>query len=217
MTENLPYSTSVGTLEKLLEKIKAASTPERFTQDFVSTKLAMKGGTVMALIPFLKKMGFVASDGTPTELYKEFRNPKKSRLAVGKSFRKLYQRLYEMNEYVHDAGDQDVLGLIVECTGGEEDSGATKYTLSTFNMLRKIADFDSEDTSDIENGGGLNTQSFSPNQSMQPLPQISAPQSASTGKGINLSYTINLNLPATKDIEVFNAIFKSLKEHILGG
>jgi hypothetical protein len=119
MSENLPYSTSTGTLEKLLEKIKTASVPERFTQDFVSTKLSMKGGTAMSCIPFLKKMGFVASDGVPTDLYREFRNPKKSRLAVGKAFRELYDRLYDMNEYVHDAKDQDVLGLIVECTGGE--------------------------------------------------------------------------------------------------
>ena len=32
---------------------------------------------------------------------------------------------------------------------------------------------------------------------------------------LGISYTINLNLPATTEIEVFNAIFKSLKEHIL--
>ena len=32
---------------------------------------------------------------------------------------------------------------------------------------------------------------------------------------MNLSYTINLNLPATSDIAVFNAIFKSLKENVL--
>ena len=156
----------------------------------------------------------VLSDGTPTELYREFRNPKKSRLAVGKAFRKLYQRLYEMNEYVHDAGDQEILGLIVECTGGEKDSQTTKLTLYTLNMLRKISDFD--DGSDIEEAVGTNTQSSS-FQTPQSLPQIPATQPATNGKGINLSYTINLNLPATKDVEVFNAIFKSLKEHILGG
>jgi hypothetical protein len=33
--------------------------------------------------------------------------------------------------------------------------------------------------------------------------------------GLSLSYTINLNLPATSDAAVFNAIFKSLKEHLL--
>jgi hypothetical protein len=30
-----------------------------------------------------------------------------------------------------------------------------------------------------------------------------------------LHYNIQIHLPATKDIEVFNAIFKSLKEHLL--
>lgn len=58
MAENLPYSNSVGTLERMLEKIKSASVPERFTQDFVNTKLAMKGGTANACIPILKKWGW---------------------------------------------------------------------------------------------------------------------------------------------------------------
>lgn len=215
MAENLPYSTSVGTLENLLEKIKTASVPERVTQDFISTKLAMKGGTAMSCIPFLKKMGFVASDGTPTDLYREFRNPKKSRLAVGKAFRKLYERLYEMNEYLHDAADQDILGLIVECTGGEKDSGVTKYTLATLNMLRKIADFDSTDLNEFEDAQAVRAQIVQlPGATTRP--SESASPSHGNGKKISLSYTINLNLPASKDVEVFNAIFKSLKEHILG-
>lgn len=216
MAENLPYSTAVGTLENMLEKIKTASVPERFTQDFVSTKLAMKGGTAMSCIPFLKKMGFVASDGTPTEQYREFRNPKKSRLAVGKAFRKLYQRLYEMNEYIHDASDQDVLGLVVECTGGEKNSAVTKYTLATINMLRKISDFDGDDALDVEENGTINVPNPSSYQPVSGSTHIPSIQQPPNGKGINLSYTINLNLPATKDIEVFNAIFKSLKEHVLG-
>ena len=209
MADNLPYSASVGTLEKMLEKIKSASVPERFTQDFVNTKLAMKGGTANTCIPILKKMGLVGSDGTPTELYREFRNPKKSRTALGKAFRRLYERLYEMNEYVHDADDGDVLGLIVECTGSEKSAAATKYTLATFNMLRKHADFEVEEDvlENLETAGPIPVKL---EQLQQPMHNSNATQ-----KGINLSYTINLNLPATKDIEVFNAIFKSLKQHIL--
>lgn len=33
--------------------------------------------------------------------------------------------------------------------------------------------------------------------------------------GLNPGYTINLHLPATSDIAVYNAIFKSLREHLL--
>lgn len=212
MAENLPYSTSVGTLEKMLEKIKTASVPERFTQDFVSTKLLMKGGTAYSCIPFLKKMGFVSTDGSPTEIYREFRNSSKSKYAVAKSFRKLYQRLYEMNEYIHDASEKDVLGLIIECTGVEKDNATAKYTLSTLMMLRKLAEFEGEDDDEVDVAQA--PSGFS-SQSQNPIHEISRMPEKSAGKGINLSYTINLNLPATKDVEVFNAIFKSLKEHLI--
>tara|TARA_B100000787_G_C16068588_1_gene238855 strand:- start:316 stop:522 length:207 start_codon:yes stop_codon:yes gene_type:complete len=33
--------------------------------------------------------------------------------------------------------------------------------------------------------------------------------------GLNMAYQINIVLPETKDIEVFNAIFKSLRENLL--
>ncbi|MGY8871621.1 MAG: DUF5343 domain-containing protein [Pseudomonadales bacterium] len=211
MASNLPYSTNVGTMEKVLEKIKSAPAPDRFTQDFVNTKLAMKGGRANSSIPFLKKLGFIGSDGAPTDLYREFRNPAKSRVAVGKGFRKIYSRLYEMNEYIHDASNEDVLGLIVECTGSEHDNATTKYTLSTFNMLRSHADFDLDDNDEIEAVDDSTPQKINIPESINFPAQVIP----GTGKGINLSYTINLNLPATKDIEVFNAIFKSLKEHIL--
>ena len=212
MAENLPYSTSVGTLEKMLEKIKTASVPERFTQDFVGTKLLMKGGTAYSCIPFLKKMGFVSTDGSPTETYREYRNSSKSKHAMAKAFRRLYQRLYEMNEYVHDASEKDVLGLIIECTGVEKDNATAKYTLSTLMMLRKLADFESEEDVEIE----VTSMPFNNlSQAQNTVHEISTIQNSASSKGINLSYTINLNLPATKDIEVFNAIFKSLKEHLI--
>ena len=45
----------------------------------------------------------------------------------------------------------------------------------------------------------------------------SAEVEARNGKniGFSLGYTINLNLPATSDPAVFDAIFKSLKENLL--
>lgn len=214
MANNLPYSTNVGTMEKVLEKIKAAPAPARYTQDFVKTKLAMKGGRANSSIPFLKKLGFIGSDGVPTDLYREFRNPSRSRQAIGKGFRKLYARLYEMNELIHDESNETVLGLIVQCTGAEHDNATTKYTLSTFNMLRNHGDFNTEENTETE---VIDSESISTDTSRNIPESISfPPQSIPTnGKSINLAYTINLNLPATKDIEVFNAIFKSLKEHII--
>ena len=208
---NLPYAQRTATLISMLDKIKTASVPDKFSQDFVAEKLLMKGGTPRSIIPFIKKMGLVATDGTPTERYKEFRNPAKSGVAIAQAMRELYETLFEMNEHVHDTNPATLKGLIVEATGAEQDSNVVHKTLSTFQALRKIADFETIQQDVEEN----NEEAVEP-PAMQPLPQIQHQASSNRGgEGINLSYTINLNLPATTDIEVFNAIFKSLKQHLI--
>ncbi|MFN2623743.1 MAG: DUF5343 domain-containing protein, partial [Chthoniobacterales bacterium] len=90
-----PYLVAPGSIRKCLEQIKKASTPDRVTQDFIQTKLGIKGGTGAALIPFLKKIGFVNSDGTPSDLYKRFRNPSESGPAVAAAIKHGYRSLYE--------------------------------------------------------------------------------------------------------------------------
>ena len=49
---------------------------------------------------------------------------------------------------------------------------------------------------------------------VEQTPEPKTHSSKSRQSNLGISYTINLNLPATTDIQVFNAIFKSLKEHI---
>ncbi|WP_036307867.1 DUF5343 domain-containing protein [Methylophilus sp. 5] len=211
---NLPYVVAGSTLEKMLEKIKTASVPEKFSQDFVSTKLSLKGGTARSLIPFIKKMGLVTSDGTPTDRYREFRNPEKSGFAIAAAIRELYEELFAMNEYVYELDNNKLKGLIVEATGDVASSSAVTKTLTTFTSLKKLANFDSEVS---RNSDDLNSKKIDSTPSIT-IPNFiqAAPNTAkSQQEGINLSYTINLNLPATTDIEVFNAIFQSLKQHLL--
>ena len=69
MAETVPYVQAYGNITKALERIRQAQTPPRFTQDFLETKLNLSGGSARPVIPFLKRTGFLASDGTPTDLY----------------------------------------------------------------------------------------------------------------------------------------------------
>lgn len=208
---NLPYAPTTTTLISMLEKIKTASVPEKFSGDFVAEKLLMKGGTPRSIIPFIKKMGLVGSDGTPTERYKEFRNPAKSGKAIADAMRELYEPLFQMNEYVYETQQNTLKGLIVETTGAEQNSRVVQMTLSTFQALRQLADFEAE-----PNGGEDVEAEATPRPQLEAsLPQIHHQPNSGRSESINLSYTINLNLPATTDIEVFNAIFKSLKQHLI--
>lgn len=117
MTVTLPYLASPGSIKVCLDKIKAAATPDRVTQDFVMTKLQIKGGTGAALIPFLKKIGFAASDGSPTDLYRRFRNHSTAGAAAGSAVRTGYKELERVNEYFYELSDKDLLALIVQVTG----------------------------------------------------------------------------------------------------
>ena len=203
-----PYINAYGNITKALDKIQEASTPDRFTQDFLSTKLGLSGGSAKPLIPFFKRTGFLGSDGVPTSLYKRFRNKSERGAAAAEALKRGYKALYEINEYAHDASDSDLKGVVVQVTGLEPKSGQVRSIVNSFKALRTYADFEAMATLDSE---PLPDDASVPNGGISsPLPV-----GQSMTRGVNLGYTINLNLPATSDIAVFNAIFKSLREHIL--
>lgn len=211
MPANLPYVASPGSIKTALEKIRSAATPERVTKDFITTVLQIKGGTGGSIPPFLKRIGFVGSDGAPTDLYKRFRNPATGGSAVADAIRLGYKDLLQANEYFYRLSDKELLALIVQVTGVEADNRAAALTLSCIKALKAFANFDATSAADEE------IAQPSAHEFAQKLPSLSAHHPSNGQVGLNLSYTINLNLPATADQAVFNAIFRSLKEHLLSG
>lgn len=207
MSENLPFVHASGNITKALERIQVAATPSRFTQDFLGTKLDLKGGSAKPLIPFLKRLGFLGSDGVPTDLYKRFRNPKERGRAAATALKTGFRALYEVNEYIHDATDKDLKGIVIQITGSEPTSSTVGAILGSFKAVRAFATFDGEEQ--LEDQAGVVSREV-------PTEKHDESMGLRTGgTKIGLSYTINLNLPATSDITVFDAIFKSLKEHLL--
>jgi hypothetical protein len=204
--ETPPYMNAYGNIGRALNKIKSAQTPPRFTQDFLSTKLDLSGGGARPLIPFLKRTGFLGSDGVPTERYKRFRNPGQSGAAAREALRDGYKSLYEVNEYIHDAPDKDLLGVVVQVTGLEPNSATSKAIVASFKALKDFATFDdAEEAQDDPEENAVDVGSREREEEQHPP----------LTKGLGLSYTINLHLPPTSDIKVFDAIFRSLRENLL--
>jgi len=199
---NIPYVGAYGNITKALQAVQKAQTPDRFTQDFLATKLGLTGGSAKLVIPFFKKTGLLASDGAPTSLYKRFRNPSQTKIAAAEALRKGFTTLYEMNEYAHDLSDPDLKGIIVQATGLDDNASTIRSIIGSFKALRAFADFDIPIQEDV-NGQDSGEAKYSLDE------DIALPV------GLNLGYTINLHLPATSDVAVYNAIFKSLREHLL--
>jgi hypothetical protein len=208
-----PFMNATGLIPKILTKIAEAQQPERFTQDFLKTKLGYGSGSARPFIPFLKRIGMLASDGTPTQLYSRFRNPSERGRAMAEAMRIGYKDIFARNEYSQDLPKEKLKNLVVEMTGLEPKDGSITAVISSFLALRAFADFDAPAKSVADENashGGL-----------ERLRQDRPPRQPATifeqqeEVGFNLSYTINLNLSETTDVEVFNAIFQSLRQNLL--
>jgi hypothetical protein len=192
-----------GLIPKILSKIKEAKTPQRFTQDFLGTNLGYGSGSAKPFIPFAKRLGLLSSDGTPTEIYNSFRNPDRSKGAIARSIKIGYAQLYDRNEYAHRLDKKGLEGLIIQATGLDQGSATVRAIVGSFEALKAFADFEG---TEITNPA--TPPKHKPKQPPDELPEGDPLK-------MNLSYTINLNLPKTDDIAVFNAIFRALRENLL--
>lgn len=220
---SLPYVTAPGNVERALLGIKQAATPPTVSQDFVKTILGIKGGSGNQMTAYLRKIGFAGPDGSPSSIYTRFRSTDHdvSGVAMAEALKIGYASLYTRNEYMHSLTDEKLRGLIIEETGAGDDSGTVTMILSCIKALKKYASYTPKSVITQVVEAESTHQSNSTGSTSSAGRQASSDgagtnvQRGTEGLGLNLAYTINLNLPATSDIAVFNAIFKSLKENLL--
>lgn len=233
MVVKLPYMVAPGVIPKTLTKIREARRPERFTQDYLETMLGIRGGNARAVLPLLKRMGFLNQDGSPTTLYDQFRNDDTRAVAQAEGARNAYRDVFNRNEFAFNLPRDKFASLVTEMTGLEKDGAVAKAIVGTFFILKDGADFEGrlKDKSDRNGGGAMDeTGDQGGSTNGQPKPPAPPPQQvppqyqppppplqqpATDDVQFRVGYTINLNLPETTNPEVFNAIFKALKEHLL--
>jgi hypothetical protein len=205
MADYPPYVNAYGSISKLFAKIKEAAVPPKFTQDFVNTVLDLKSSSYRAMIPLLKRLGFIDPGNVPTQAYRDFREDSLSGIVMAERLRDAYKSLFGANEYAWKLDKKELQSKLKSLLGAAEDDANIPYIAGTFMELAKLAKW---------NGA-----------SPKPLKEAANDVQAGTGDrekdkdlgfgGMGLTYTINLNLPATTEIEVFNAIFKSLRDNLL--
>lgn len=193
-----PFMNSYGLIPKILEKIKAAKTPERFTQDYLANTLGFKSGSAKSFIPLAKRLGILSSDGAPTDLYQSFRNPNRSKGAMARALKTGYADLFMRNEEAYKLDHRALEGLIVQATGLDKGSTTLRAIISTFENLRSFADFGNSEPLLVH----------------EELPPPASEEEQDEFR-IGLSYTINLVLPKTDDVAVYGAIFRAMKENML--
>lgn len=201
----IPYSTSPGVLKRALELIIPAERPDKFTANYMEPVLKLRGGAARAVPPFLKKMQFIGPDGAPTSLFSKFKTDSGRSQAAYEGLKNAFGELFRRNEYIYKADEGAVRDVIVEITGLKKPDPIVRMIYSSFDAVRSFVVSDVAATPDAARQEGEDNNQ---REKMGGSTGVTPPR-------LGLSYQINIVLPETENVSVFNAIFKSLRDNLL--
>jgi hypothetical protein len=201
------YVLATNRIPDLFRKIQDGQAPDRFTHQLLKDA-GFKSTNDRAFIPLLKALGFLTADGVPTPRYLEYRDHSRSKHVLGQAVREAYSDIFLIKEHP-TAADKNAIEGKFKSFHNASDNVAGLMT-KTFYGLLPLADLSSNSHS--------KTKIESAPKQIQDREDIEEKADFTIPRGAldhSFHYNIQIHLPATKDVEVYNAIFKSLKEHLI--
>lgn len=196
------YVLPVNRIPDLFGKIKDGQAPDRFSHQILRD-WGFSSTNDRAFIPLLKELGFLTVDGKPTQKYHDYRDHSRSKSVMAQALREAYADLFLIKEHPSTSDKSAIEGKF-KSFHNVSDNVAGLMTKTFFGLLA-LADLSSR-----KNSATIALTEKEPPVEQTPVRQSNEKTFGHTG----LHYNIQIHLPATKDIEVYNAIFKSLREHL---
>jgi hypothetical protein len=210
------YTVKPGAIPAYFEAMLNAEAPDRFTTRFLES-LDFRSTNDRLLVNILKELGFIDTDGVPTDRYYEFLDRSQSEKVVADGVREAFSDLFAINKNAQDLSVEEVKNKLRTLYKGTKKDNVIARIASTFTALAEYADFSASPRP--------RDQPNEPSQSAVPPspptePKRAKPEHDGTESDRisldSLQYHINIVLPESRDQSVYDAIFKSLRDH-LGG
>jgi hypothetical protein len=202
------YLTSAKNLSAILEAMKGAQAPNKFTVKFLES-LDFKSTTDRLIVGVLKMIGLIGADGSPTERYFRFLDQTQSAFVLAEGIRDAYRDLFQVNTNAQTMTKTEVMNKMKTLGQGQLSESVIDKMAMTFLELCKLADFKKKDI-DVPKPPALETH------------LESAPTAAPSGNRApaanfgGLNYVIQVVLPESRDPKIYDSIFRSLREHLIG-
>jgi hypothetical protein len=198
------YLTTTRNLGRLLQAIQNAQAPKQFSTRFIAS-LGFPSAPDRLMIGVLKALGFLTAEGQPTKRYFEYLDSSQSKRVMADGIRDAYADLFQVNKRAQEMTPSEIKNKFRTLNQGQSSDAVLEKMASTFKALVQHADF-----------------AASPGQAPQQEPADAEtevqPPSSKGAQGVSLGglvYNIQLILPADRDQAVYDALFKSLKEHLI--
>lgn len=209
------YTLKPNALPAYFDAILDAQPPERFSLKFLEN-LGFTSTNDRLLIGILKDLGFLNRDGAPQQRYFEFLDRSQSKRILADGIREGYSDLFAINTKANTYSVDEAKNKLRTLFAGKKTELVISNIAKTFKALSDYADFTTISSAHRkEKPTTPDAPEVNPDQVTEKLPP-SDTQQLNTGKirVSGLQYHINIVLPETRDQAVFDAIFKSLRDHL---
>ena len=206
------YLITTKNLEAFLNAIINAQAPQKVTQKFIES-LGFKSTNDRLFIGLLRGIGFIDSNGIPQNSYYQFLDQSKSKYVLADAIRNAYSDLFAINKKANLMSTSDVKNKLKTLFQGNKSDNVLGAMANTFVALCKLADFTQRPQIQIDPERIPTVTQSCSQQNNQARNSIS--EVVSKNFSTELHYNIQIHLPETRDASVYDAIFKSLKDHLL--
>jgi len=211
------YTLKPSAIPAYFDALLRAQAPERVSTRFLE-RLGFKTTTDRLLIGILKELGFINADGVPAERYHRFHDRSQWKLVLAEAIRNAYSDLFAVNQSANGLSAEDVANKLRTLYAGKKSDEVIGRIARTFTGLCELADFSAtapdDGQSPFANPSGMTKTNEQSNASDD---QHHSPPTSGRHQFValdSLQYHINIALPESRDQAVYDAIFKSLKDHL---
>ncbi len=201
-----------GQIANFFAMIREGQAPDKFNREHLMS-LGFTSSNHQGFLPLLKGLGFLTPDGTPTQRYREYLDATKSKKIMAEALREAYGDIFVIKARPSRADKDLITGKFRSSYNSSEVSA--DRAASTFLALLDLADETTLYASSASQDAPKKKVEQIEVDPESTNPDVRVPDAGRKIVNSTLHYNIQIHLPATKDLEVYNAIFKSLRAHIL--
>ena len=202
------YTQKPGAIPAYFDAVLDAQPPERFSLKYLEN-LGFASTNDRLFIGILKDLGFLTADGVPQQRYYDFMDRSRSKVVLADAIREAFSDLFSVNTKANELSAEDVKNKLRTLYAGKKTDNVIDRIARTFSALCEYADFST--------ATALPTPPDS-SKKKEELPPKGIDRGIQTVGGAisldSLQYHINIVLPDTRDQAVYDAIFRSLREHL---
>ncbi len=212
MALSTSYLITTRNLEPFFNSLINAKAPDTFTQKFLES-LEFKSTNDRLYIGLLKSLGFLDENSVPTQRYYQFLDQGESKKVLAEGIRYAYEDLFSVNVKANELSPEEVKNKLKTLTQGKKSEDTLSRMATTFKGLCDYADFRT-----VAKQPSKMEEKVVPEKPVIRTEELkgSTPSKEEESKVFSseLHYNIQIHLPESRDPAVYDAIFKSLKDHL---